>query len=311
MIVAAPDPRALGSLVTLDVPVDEHTYKWTVPFYNQNVAPEDRIGPDLLTHTPGDVESYPTRTDLAALTLGEMHWDLPGVHPVGQGRSSDFQSVSFEVEQATEEQRTVTRGYGGGVSFGIGVSADVTGAEGALRSTSYALETTFEASVGDIADPTTTTPGATTGVLRSTPWGGSRMRRTSLRATARASTASSICATGPSRRGRGTERARRHRGALRLRHRLPDETPVANPFVSFLQRAGLAHAPSATRPGDSKGGSAGRSKIAYGSRRQRERRDAGSRAKSRRYHAFATLTNCSRGSRSRPTTTPDVPGRPR
>ena len=153
VIVAAPDPRALGSLVTLDVPVDEHTYKWTVPFYNQNVAPEDRIGPDLLTHTPGEVVSYPTRTDLAALTMGEMHWDLPGVHPVGQGSSSDFQSVSFEVEQASEEQRTVTRGYGGGTSFGIDVGADVAGAEGALRSTSYALETTFEASVGDIADP--------------------------------------------------------------------------------------------------------------------------------------------------------------
>ena len=47
----------------------------------------------------------------------------------------------------------MTHGYGGGTSFGIDVGADVAGAEGALRSTSYALETTFEASVGDIADP--------------------------------------------------------------------------------------------------------------------------------------------------------------
>lgn len=158
LIVGAPDPAAIGTLLTLDVPVDANVYNWTVDYYNANVAPEDRIGADLLTHTPGDAASYPTRTELLGELVGQLHWDLAGVHPVGQGSASDFQSVSFATESATEEQRTVTRGHGGGVSFGLpgfGASLDVDRelAEGSTHGVTYASETTFEASVGHIADP--------------------------------------------------------------------------------------------------------------------------------------------------------------
>ncbi|MCB9885311.1 MAG: FG-GAP repeat protein [Planctomycetes bacterium] len=152
VIVGAPDPSLLGTLLTLDLPVGANTYKWTVAYYNDRVAAEDRIGTDLLTHTPGDVASYPTRGELDALIGSDQHWDMPGSRPVGQGTASDFESVSFETVHATEQQRTISRSYGGGASFGVSVSVDATTAEGSTHGVFYGSETSFEASVGDIAD---------------------------------------------------------------------------------------------------------------------------------------------------------------
>jgi len=153
VITAADDPAAVGSYITLDMPIDANTYKWTVDYYNSQVAPEDRIEADLLTHTPGEVETYPSRTQLADALAGEVHWDLQGSRPVGQGSASDFQSVSFATESATTEQRTIERSFGGGASFGISGSVDSTTAEGATHGVVYGTETTFEANVGDIAEP--------------------------------------------------------------------------------------------------------------------------------------------------------------
>ena len=62
-------------------------------------------------------------------------------------------SRSFETENVTEEQRSVTKSYGGGVSFGISVSADKTETKGATHGIIYAYETVFEATVGDIDEP--------------------------------------------------------------------------------------------------------------------------------------------------------------
>lgn len=156
-IIGAPEPDAIGRALTLDIPIDANVYNWTVDYYNARVAPEDRIGPDLLTHTPGDPASYPTRAELATELGGEVHWDLPGVHPIGQGTASDFQSVSFGVENASEEQRTVSIGYGGGGGFGLPFFSargdiDVEYTDGTTHVVSYASETSFEATLGHIAD---------------------------------------------------------------------------------------------------------------------------------------------------------------
>ena len=152
-ILSAPDPSAVGTLLTLDLPIDANTYKWTVDYYNAQVDDADRISADLRPHTPGDLASYPSRAELQALIADEQHWDMPGSRAVGQGTASDFQSVSFETAQATEEQRTITRSYGGGARFGVNVSVDTTNSEGATHGVFYAEETSFEASVGDIANP--------------------------------------------------------------------------------------------------------------------------------------------------------------
>ncbi|MGD9386574.1 MAG: hypothetical protein PVF28_08470, partial [Thioalkalispiraceae bacterium] len=153
LIVSADDPALIGKRITIDIPVDSNIYKWTVDYYNQRVEPDDQIGRDLLTHTPGDPETYPTRSELAILMQDEMHWDLPGVHAVGQGGASNYQSVSFATEQATEDQRSVTKSFGAGVSFGVAVSIDKANTQGATHGISYAEQTTFEATVGDIDDP--------------------------------------------------------------------------------------------------------------------------------------------------------------
>lgn len=152
-IVGAPDPGLVGTLISLDLPVGTNTYKWTVDYYNQQVALEDQIGKDLLTHNPGDAASYPNRGELDALIGSDQHWDMSGSRPVGQGNASDFESVSFETVQATEEERSISRSYGGGASFGVSVSVDKATAEGSTHGVFYGSQTSFEASVGDIADP--------------------------------------------------------------------------------------------------------------------------------------------------------------
>jgi hypothetical protein len=153
LITAAPDPAVIGTYMTLDIPVDANTYKWTVDYYNSQVDVDDRIGTDLLSHTPGSATSYPTRTELADLMAGETHWDLAASRPVGQGNASDFQSVSFANENATSEQRTTIKSYGGGAKFGISGDVDVYDAEGSTHGVFYGSETSFEASVGDISNP--------------------------------------------------------------------------------------------------------------------------------------------------------------
>lgn len=153
MIIASSDPTAIGSLISLDIPIDANTYNWTVDYYNSTVAPEDQIGKDVLTHTPGDIQTYPRKKDLDGILDGHVHWDFPGTQSVGQGKASDYQFVSFVVEKATEEQRTITKGYGGGLSFGISVDADREDTEGATHGVFFASETTFGADVGKIEDP--------------------------------------------------------------------------------------------------------------------------------------------------------------
>ena len=153
VIRSASDPAAIGALVTLDYPVDANTYKWTVDYYNSQVPAEDRIGSDVLTHTAGVIESYPSRFAMQALMAGEVAWELEGARPVSQSSGSDFQSVSFAEENATSLQRTVTKSYGGGLSIGIGGTIDKTNSEATTHSTFFGTEATFEASVGDIADP--------------------------------------------------------------------------------------------------------------------------------------------------------------
>lgn len=153
VIVAAQDPSVIGRYMTLDIPIDANTYKWTVDYYNDQVAADDRIGSDLLTHSPGDIQSYPTRAELNDMMGGELHWDLDASRPVGQGNASDFQSVSFETESATSEQRTVSKSYGGGGTFGVTVDVDFGSTEGSSHSVLYGSETSFEATVGDISSP--------------------------------------------------------------------------------------------------------------------------------------------------------------
>ena len=153
VILSAPDPAAVGTFVTLDFPVQANTYKWTVDYYNQNVRPEDQIGMDVLTHSAGDIATYPSRAELDQELNGTLHWDLQASRPVSQGGASDFQLVSFGTEQASEVQRTITKSYGGGASIGIGGSVDKTNSNGSTHATTYGTETSFEASIGDISSP--------------------------------------------------------------------------------------------------------------------------------------------------------------
>ncbi|QDU68173.1 hypothetical protein [Engelhardtia mirabilis] len=153
-ILAAPDPDQVGAYFTFDVPVESRVYKWTVDYYNAQVEPELRIGTDVLSHTIGDPTSYPSLTELQALTDQYVGWRTSDGAPltVGKGLSSNKLGIELEEQSTTTDERTfdVTWEAGfssGGVEFG--------GSFGLTNSSAYSVTVSQVSSyvglVGDIA----------------------------------------------------------------------------------------------------------------------------------------------------------------
>ncbi|MEZ5973586.1 MAG: hypothetical protein R3E96_01720 [Planctomycetota bacterium] len=155
VILSALDPNAVGQYITLDFPVAEKLYKWTVPYYNSAVPPQFQIETSVLTHVPGDPSTYPTRTEMLADIGDDMKWLLPNALPVGQGSGSSYQRIEFEQEITSSTQTTWS--YGGSVSSntaGLTLETSTMWSEGSMYGISLSNTSVFEAAVGDIADPT-------------------------------------------------------------------------------------------------------------------------------------------------------------
>lgn len=153
-VTRALDPAATGQLITLDFPVAEKLYKWTVPYYNTVVDPAFRVDPEVLAHTPGDPSTYPSRAELLGLVGDDMRWLVPGALPVGQGSGSSYQRIEFEQEISDVSQTTWS--YGGSVSSttaGISLETSTAWSEGTIYGVTQSSTSVFEAAVGDIADP--------------------------------------------------------------------------------------------------------------------------------------------------------------
>ena len=152
VIVEGPDPAAIGQYITINVPVDSRTYHWTVDYYNTQVGPQDQIGPDLLTHTPGLVETYPTFPEIEALTEGQVQWRSSQEIDVGEGPGSTYESVNFQTESATETQRTLSVGGEGAIAIGLGATGGATDDSGTIYTVTYAEHTEFGAEIGAIGN---------------------------------------------------------------------------------------------------------------------------------------------------------------
>lgn len=153
VIVEAPDQDAIGQYITLNVPVDSRTYNWTVDYFNTQVGPEDQIGADILTHTPGVIESYPTFTEIESMTAGQVQWRSDSEIDVGQGPNTTYEQVNFATESATETQRTLSIGGEGSLAVGLGATAGATADSGTIYTVTYAQHTEFGAEVGGLLDP--------------------------------------------------------------------------------------------------------------------------------------------------------------
>ena len=153
VILSAPDPAAVGEFIRVNLPVDSLTYNWTLDYYNSQVSVEDQIGDEILTHTPGEIESYPTFGQLQNMVDGSLHWQFPSEQDVGQGLGFNDQEISFLDENTTETQRTVSIGGEGEVAFGVGVSVGGSSDSGSIYSVTYSETTSFATTVGAIQDP--------------------------------------------------------------------------------------------------------------------------------------------------------------
>ena len=152
-ILSAPDPAAVGQFIRVNIPVDSQTYNWTLEYYNSQVSAEDRIGSEVLTHTPGNIDSYPTFSQLESMVDGSLHWQFPGQQDVGQGLGFNDQEIAFLDENTTEVQRTVSVGGEGEVAIGVGVSAGGSSESGSIYSVTYSDTTSFATTVGAIQNP--------------------------------------------------------------------------------------------------------------------------------------------------------------
>ncbi|QDU66183.1 FG-GAP repeat domain-containing protein [Engelhardtia mirabilis] len=152
-IVSAPDPDAVGQLMTVNVPVDSLTYNWTLDYFNSYMPPQDRIGDDVLSHVPGQIQSYPTFGELDDAVTGSLHWQYPAEQDVGQGAGSNDLEIAFLDEDTTETQRTVSVEVEGGVGIGVEVSGAESSESGSSYAITYSETSRFTTTVGSIAAP--------------------------------------------------------------------------------------------------------------------------------------------------------------
>jgi len=154
-IVASPDSALIGKRMTIDEPVSTKIYAWPLDFFNASVDLSQRIGPDIIDHTPGDVASYMRESDKNALqnSPGFLQTQEVTVNPSGGSKGGGFVSTSIEVteERVTEIASTQSVEYAAGVTVaGFGMTASQGFENTSIYSVSLSEGIRYEGMVGDI-----------------------------------------------------------------------------------------------------------------------------------------------------------------
>ena len=154
-IVASPDPDLIGTRMTIDEPVGTKIYAWPLDFFNASVDDSQRIGPDIIDHTPGDVTSYMRESDKNALqnSLGFLQTEEVAVNLSGGSKGGGFVSTSIEItsERVTEIETTQSVAYSAGVTVaGFGMTASQGFEDTGIYSVSMSEGIRYEGQVGDI-----------------------------------------------------------------------------------------------------------------------------------------------------------------
>lgn len=150
-IVSAEDEKLVGSMITLNDPVATKVYKWTVDFYNQNVAQKARIDASVLSHTVGDPKSYRRRNDAATLLTESYGWLDEGLEVGAVRGGSNSTGVSVTAANSTEKSRSFSVDWEAEVKIG---GATIGGSFGLETESVYGVTletgTSYEGTVGDI-----------------------------------------------------------------------------------------------------------------------------------------------------------------
>ncbi|MCA8970435.1 MAG: hypothetical protein KDC95_11645 [Planctomycetes bacterium] len=150
-IVSAEDANLVGSKITLNDPVATKIYKWTVDFYNQNVATKARIDDTVLSHTVGDPKSYIRKADAATKLTQAFGWVDEGLEVGAVRGGTNSTSVSVTTANSSEKSRSFSIDWEAEVKIG---GATIGGSFGLESESVYGVTletgTTYEGTVGDI-----------------------------------------------------------------------------------------------------------------------------------------------------------------
>lgn len=95
VILVAADPSAVGTIMTINVPLATKTYKWTRELVESTFGKDTVIPAGLLTHNIGDPSSYKRHDDASALLNSYEGWD--GGHvTVGQGSGTNGVTLALD-----------------------------------------------------------------------------------------------------------------------------------------------------------------------------------------------------------------------
>jgi len=147
-----PDPAALGTSLTVNIPMMPRVFAVSREYYNANNGDQADVDETILGHTPGDPSTYPSFAEVPGI-LGEnipLGFTAP---PVSVNEGSGFK----ELELALTGEATV----GGSVSLSVEVSGKVCGVSvcvagglggsvSAFAEASVSSATIFSSSVGAI-----------------------------------------------------------------------------------------------------------------------------------------------------------------
>ena len=152
-VISSPDPAEIGAPMTINVPRDMQTLSVSRTFFNNHNGDCPDIDDEVLSHTIGEVASYPTAADKNALLGGGGLCCQMPIPAVGIGSGSTTVGVRKEEGQGsgiyndfsvTVESEVGSGGFTVGVSsrFHYGYGYTVTNTD----------STCYEGTVGDIPD---------------------------------------------------------------------------------------------------------------------------------------------------------------
>ncbi len=151
-IVAAPDPDLIGTRITIDEPVDTKIYDWSLDFFNASVDSTQQIGPDILSHKPGDVSSYMSESQKNAFQ-GAKGFLQTEETPVSQG--DGVRSTAIEITEENVSQVEVTQSVEYATGFTV-AGQGMTVSQGLSDTSIYSINLSesirYEASVGAIRE---------------------------------------------------------------------------------------------------------------------------------------------------------------
>ena len=148
LVVGGGEHDLIGTKMTIDVPLDHNTYKWTVPFYNEVLGNQGSpIDESILRHTAGDPTSYPTETERNAL---HPLWEAPEATPVQQGSGITQTTIDLTTESTSGSSYTTSSEYGGEVGMFVSAGYSQGWDDTKAYSVTTGKETHFVGTVGDI-----------------------------------------------------------------------------------------------------------------------------------------------------------------